>query len=39
MTTAIIVSSITIVGLIASFITVFDKEGPNMFKDKNNKEE
>jgi hypothetical protein len=39
MTAAIIVSSITIVGLVASFITVFDKEGTNMFKDKNNKEE
>jgi hypothetical protein len=39
MASAIIVSSIAIVGLVASFITVFDKEGIDMFKDKNNKEE
>ena len=40
MAAAIIISSITVTGLVAVLIQKFDKEGTDMFKkDKENKEE
>lgn len=40
MVAAILISSITVTGLVAVFIQKFDKEGIDMFKkDKENKEE
>lgn len=39
MAAAIIISSITITGIIAALIKNFDEQGPEMFKRENHKEE
>lgn len=39
MAAAIIISSITITGIIAALIKNFDEQGPEMFKKGNHKEE
>lgn len=39
MAAAIIISSITITGIIVALVKNFDEQGPKMFKKENHKEE